>query len=85
MARIYVGRLRDGDTIVDVVLWDVRGAAPAGPQVQGIRPPSLEAASRGALDLAAHVRRIDGARDGDVAELLCDLIERSWDHRTLRH
>ncbi|MDP9383866.1 MAG: hypothetical protein M3P50_01285 [Actinomycetota bacterium] len=64
--------------------WDVRGAAPAGAQIGGLRPAAAERPIPRAFDTSPHAHRLDGALDGDLADLLCDLIERSWDQRTMR-
>ncbi len=69
---------------MDVVLWDGLGAAVAGAPIEGLIPPAPERALLGAFDVTPHVRRLDTARDDDLADLLCDLIERSWDQRTMR-
>ena len=85
MARFYVGRLRDGEEMVQVLLWDARSSPPP-PLPDGLHAaPRSDAPARRDLDLATHLRQIGHVVDDDVDHYLCDLIERSWDERTMRH
>ena len=86
MARFYVGRLRDGEEVKEVLLWDAQSSPPSPPL--GALPPPAPASDAPALrdfDLTTHLRAIGHVVDDDVDHYLCDLIERSWDERTMRH
>ena len=85
MARFYVGSLRDGEEVVEVLLWDAQGGPP--PHLSGeLHPaPRSDTPACRDFDLHRHLRQIGHVVDDDVDHYLCDLIERSWDERTLRH
>lgn len=85
MARFYVGRLRDGEEVVEVLLWDAQGGPPSSPLARPLPAAASDAPARRDFDLAPHLRQIGHGVDDDVDHYLCDLIERSWDERTMRH
>lgn len=85
MARFYVGRLQDGQEVVEVLLWAAQGGPPSPPLGELLPAPGSDAPALRDFDLTRHLRQIGHVVDDDVDHYLCDLIERSWDERTMRH